>query len=104
MEMIKRGYGLPPLSSEKNKYKEDKESKIINANDARKLALESKEDINEKRFSDIINKVESAAKMGKTQIVCNFISHLNQEKLIDLGYEVEIYTSYFAGDIYTISW
>lgn len=40
MEMIKRGCGLPPLSSAKIKFKMDKDNNLLTAQDARTLSID----------------------------------------------------------------
>lgn len=95
MEMIKKGYGIPPL---------DKENNLLTAQNARILSLDGAINKNTNNLNSILMEIKNAAKNGNTSYTCNYISDSNQEKLIELGYDINHYVSYFRGHIYVIKW
>lgn len=104
MEMIKRGYGLPPLSSAKIKFKMDKDNNLLTAQDARTLSIGGEINRNRNNLNNILMEIKNAAKNGNTSYTCNYISDSNQEKLRELGYDIDHYVSYFRGHVYVIKW
>jgi len=104
MEMIKKGYGLPPLSSEKIEFTMDKENNLLTAQDARILSIDGARNRNSNNLNNILIEIKNAAINGNTSYTCNYISDLNQEKLRELGYNINHYVSYFRGHVYEIKW
>lgn len=104
MEMIKKGYGLPPLSSEKIEFQIDKDDSLLTAQDARMLSIDGAINRNSNNLNNILIEIKNAAKNGNTLYTCNYISDSNQEKLRDLGYDINHYVSYFRGHVYEIKW
>lgn len=104
MEMIKKGYGSPPLSSEKIEFTMDKENNLLTAQDARILSIDGAINRNSNNLNNILIEIKNAAKNGNTSYTCNYISDSNQEKLRDLGYDINHYVSYFRGHVYEIKW
>ena len=104
MEMIKKGNGLPPLSSEKIEFQIDKDNSLLTAQDARILSIDGAINRNSNNLNNILIEIKNAAKNGNTSYTCNYISDLNQEKLRDLGYDINHYVSYFRGHVYEIKW
>lgn len=104
MEMIKRGCGLPPLSSDKMEFTMDKDNNLLTAQNARTLSLDGSINRNRNNLNNILMEIKNAAKSGNTSYTCNYISDSNQEKLIDLGYDIDHYVSYFRGHVYVIKW
>ena len=105
MEIIKKGNGIPPLSSEKISIKKEKEVNIIDAKTARKLAetLLSSEASYE---LEKVNKcIQNAINEGKYN--CYYYHDLHDpvvRKLQDLGYKVINCSTQREGDCFKIEW
>ena len=105
MEMIKKGYGLPPLSSEKNEYKKEKKINIIDAKTARKLAETSLS--SEALYElEVANEcIQDAINKGRYNCwCCQYLHDQAVRKLENLGYKVSNQSTQSEGDCFKIEW
>ena len=105
MEMIKRGYGLPPLSSAKNEYKKEKKINIIDAKTARKLTETSLSSEALYELEKVNKCIQDAINEGKYN--CYYYHYLHDpavRKLKDIGYKVTNCSTQREGDCFKIEW
>ena len=104
--MIKNGYGLPPLDTDENyvsNINKCNNSKLLNAEDAKKISILATKRKDDNELDSILKKIECQAKNGYTSYICDYISDLNVERLMDLGYTVNSYVT-MIGNIFEVKW
>lgn len=106
MKMIQKGYGLPPLDTDENYVSNTVEcnnSKLLNAENAKKISIFAAKEKDDNELNNILKKIKRQSQNGYTQCICDYISDLNVERLMDLGYIVNSYVT-MIGNIFEVKW
>ena len=110
MEMIKKGYGLPPLNTEdiamqNIHYQNFDENNLVSAEEARELSGNACSFECQFELSKASKSIQEAIDKGEYYCWCSYYLH-NQaiNRLRKLGYAVTNCSTQIDGDLFKIEW
>ena len=103
MQMIKRGYGLPPFNMDGISTPDEKY--LVSAKEARELSENSMSLECKNELKNTYKCIKKAIHSGEYYCWCNFYLHsLTINKLRKFGYKVTNYSTQRDGDSFKIEW